>query len=49
MNFSVQLYDPIAEALELFTRFNRETDAERELSEDELTRLIVHRVKTHYS
>lgn len=45
MNFIVKEYDPIEDALQRFLKFNATPVAEREISEDDLISLVVHRVK----
>lgn len=47
MNFWVRPYDPIDEAIELFAKFNQTAPEEREYSEQELTQLVVHKVRQH--
>ena len=45
MNFVIKAYDPIEEAIALFDEFNRTPAEQREHSEDQLTQLVVHRIK----
>ncbi|MDP3999884.1 MAG: hypothetical protein Q8Q11_00385 [bacterium] len=45
MNFIVKEYDPIEDALQRFLKFNATPAHEREISEDDLISLVVHRVK----
>ncbi len=45
MNFIVKPYDTIDEAIELFARHNATAAAEREYTEDELTRLTVQKIR----
>lgn len=47
MNFIVKPYDPLEEAMQLFAEFNETPEGEREYSEQELTSLIVNKVKAH--
>lgn len=47
MNFIVEPYDPVKEAIQLFAKFNAAPAAEREHSEEELIQLVVHKVKQH--
>jgi hypothetical protein len=47
MNFIVTQYDPLDEAVQLFSEHNQAPPEDREYSEDELTKLIVHRVAQH--
>ena len=47
MNFIVKPYDPLEEAMQLFQEFNRMPAHEREHTEEELTSLIVHKVKAY--
>ncbi len=45
MNFHVQPYDPIDEALEQLVQFNATPTDEREHTEEELIGLLAHRVQ----
>ena len=47
MNFIVTPYDPLEEAMQLFAEFNQTPEAEREYTEQELTSLIINKVKAH--
>lgn len=47
MNFIVRPYDPLEEAIQLFTEFNQTPVTEREQTEDELVSLVVSKVKHH--
>ncbi len=47
MNFIVAKYDPLDEAVQLFSEHNQTHPDNREYSEEELTKLIVHRVVHH--
>ncbi len=48
MNFLVQPYDPLDEAIQNFVQFNQDPQRS-EHTEDELIRLAVHAVRTHES
>lgn len=45
-NFIIKPYDPIDEGIDLFRRFNEQPE-ERQHTEDELTKLVVHRIRQH--
>lgn len=45
MNFVIKPYDPIEEAIQLFCEYNQTPADEREHTEQELTQLVVHRIK----
>lgn len=47
MNFIVQQYDPIDEAIELFARHNATPPAQRDNTEEELTQLAVQKIRRH--
>lgn len=48
MNFVVQPYDPLDEAIQNFVQFNQDPDSS-DHTEDELIRLAAHAVQNHES
>ena len=47
MNFIVKQFDPYEQALRDLDEFNKSLPHERDCSEEELIRLIAHRIKQH--